>query len=251
MKLLNYEFKPTWVSILLALTLVTIFGLLGRWQLHRAMEKQAIAGEIRARARAPELEILAETGRSGMDGLWYRRAVARGRFENRGQLLIDNILHQGRPGFYVLTPLVLGDGSTRVLVNRGWVPQGRDRRELPEIGVPAGQVVVHGIIDRGPRQAISLGQPGRLSDKGPSLWLALDYAEYARQRGVALLPLTLNEDPDEAGGYARDWAPFRTKTGMHYGYAIQWFAFAVIVLVVFVYTGLKRAEGNDDGDTQE
>ena len=248
MKLANYEFKPTLLSILLAAGFIVLFCLLGRWQLYRVAEKQAIAGEITARAEAPEVELLSDTGRAGIEALWYRHAVARGHFEAAGQLLIDNILHQGRPGFYVLTPLVLGDGSTRVLVNRGWIPQGKDRRELPEITVPAGQVVVHGIIDKGPRQAISLGQPVPLSDTRPTLWLAIDYAEYARQRGVALLPLTLNLDPGEPGGYARDWPPFRARTGMHYGYAIQWFAFAVIVLVVFVYMGLKRGEGGAGGD---
>ncbi len=250
MRLLNYEFKPTPVSILLAAVFFTLFCLLGRWQIHRAAEKQGIAAEITARAEAPEIELLAETVTQASRPLWYRRALARGHYEARGQLLIDNILHHGKPGFYVLTPLLLDDGKTRVLVNRGWIPQGPDRRQLPSIRVPTGERVVHGRIDKGPRQVISMGRPPALSKAGPTLWLALDYAEYARQRGVPLLPLTLNLDADDPAGFARDWPAFRAKTGMHYGYAIQWFAFAVIVLVVFIYTGLRRGAGEDGRDSE-
>jgi len=249
MKLGHYEFKPTLLSILLVVGFMLLFSLLGRWQLHRAGEKLGIAAAISARAEAPEIELLPD-GEGTPGRLLYRRAVARGHYEQQGQLLIDNIMHQGRPGFYVLTPLLLGDGKTRVLVNRGWIPQGRDRTTLPPIDIPTGERVVHGRIDKGPRQALSIGRPVALNERGPTLWLALDYAEYAHQRGVDLLPLTLNQNPGEIGGYARDWPPFRAKTGMHYGYAIQWFAFAIIVLVVFIYTGLRRDRMNHAGNTE-
>ena len=82
--LANYEFKPTPVSILLAASFIVLFCLLGRWQLHRAAEKQAIVEAITSRAEAPELELLAHTGSVAKDALWHRHAMARGRLSVAG-----------------------------------------------------------------------------------------------------------------------------------------------------------------------
>jgi surfeit locus 1 family protein len=48
------------------------------------------------------------------------------------------------------------------------------------------------------------------------------------------------QDPDTPGGFLRSWPREMPKEGMHIGYAIQWFAFAVIALVLWLRLSLVR-----------
>ena len=55
-----------------------------------------------------------------------RRAVATGRYESDGEILLRGRSHEGRPGVHLVTPLrTAGDGAL-VLVNRGFVPETAD-----------------------------------------------------------------------------------------------------------------------------
>jgi hypothetical protein len=65
----------------------------------------------------------------------YLRVTARGRYDSRHRLLLDNQVRRGRAGYRVLTPLRM-EGDPRVLlVDRGWVPLGASRDELPAVAV--------------------------------------------------------------------------------------------------------------------
>ena len=51
----------------------------------------------------------------------FTRVRVHGEFDAARQFLLDNISHEGAPGYEVLTLLRLADGS-HLLVNRGWLP---------------------------------------------------------------------------------------------------------------------------------
>ena len=48
-------------------------------------------------------------------------------------ILLDNKVHGGTAGYYVLTPIRLADGGAIVVVNRGWIAQGASRTLRPPI----------------------------------------------------------------------------------------------------------------------
>jgi len=50
------------------------------------------------------------------------------------------------------------------------------------------------------------------------------------------------QDPDDPNGFARYWPRELPKEGMHIGYALQWFAFALIGFVLFVRLSWVRDE---------
>ncbi len=53
-------------------------------------------------------------------------------------------------------------------------------------------------------------------------------------RGVVLL------DSAQADGYERTWrATYRVGPERHLAYAVQWFAFALVAVVIYVITALK------------
>ena len=131
----------TWTRVLVLLVALAGMGptaSLGRWQLSRAAQKEAITQARSAQAALPELDgrTLAQTGLgvSVPEALLYRRLALKGEWLGEHTVYLDNRQMHGRPGFYVLTPLRLQGTDTVVMVQRGWVPrQFQDRTALPAI----------------------------------------------------------------------------------------------------------------------
>src|SRR4030065_407363 len=140
---------------LATLALLPLMIGLGMWQLDRAGQKQRLQAEYHRRHQDPAKRLLSVLEHP--EALRFRRVIARGRYEPEYQILIDNRVHQGQAGYHVLTPLRLGDGSVRVLVNRGWVPLGKDRARLPVFETPREPVEVTGLAGVPPAPGFHVG----------------------------------------------------------------------------------------------
>jgi surfeit locus 1 family protein len=144
----------------------------------------------------------------------------------------------GRPGFYVVTPLALADG-TAVLVQRGWIPRdAQDRTRLAPFSTPSDTVTVAGrIAPRVPRLY-------ELGDAGTGVVRQnLDTESFALERGLRLRPWVLIEDTRPGApsdGLQRDWPAVASGVDKHHGYAFQWFALSALTLALFVWFQLLR-----------
>jgi surfeit locus 1 family protein len=131
-----------------------------------------------------------------------------------------------------------------VLVNRGWVAGGGDRRVLPDVAVSAGATRVAGRIERLPQPALRLG--GAALPGTPPAVLVVQYPtadELAAVLGEPVFDYQLLLDPAEPGGYVRDWRVPGLPRERHLGYAGQWFALAigaVAAAVVMVFRTVRR-----------
>lgn len=210
---------------------VLLFAVLGNWQLDRAVEKRAVIADFERGGVAPDLLRLPGDARR------FQRVSARGHYEPERQFLLDNRIHEARPGVHVLTPLVLGDGSA-VLVNRGWLPFGKTRRDLPDTSVNAEPRVVAGRIDTLARPAIEL--PAKATEGWPKLVQYPRMDELSTQLGRELHPRVILLDPWESDGYIRAWAPPGATPARHLAYAVQWFAFAALAAAIWFVLGLRR-----------
>ena len=95
---------------------------LGVWQLSRADEKITLQAAVEQQALQPLLEALPDDAQPAPT--WHHRRVRlQGRWSSPHTVYLDNRQMNGRPGFFVVTPLVLADGRA-VLVQRGWLPSG-------------------------------------------------------------------------------------------------------------------------------
>jgi surfeit locus 1 family protein len=224
-----------WLVTVAALLALVITAALGRWQLGRAAEKQALQAAIDERAQLPVLAASSLAGAVDADTLLHRRVEAVGLWVAERTVFLDNRQMHGRPGFFVVTPLRLQGSDTSVLVQRGWVPRNfEDRTRVPQIHTPAGTVRVQGRI---------APVPGKLYEMGPSgtgpIRQNLDLAQFRLETGLALAPLSIQQ-LDGGDDLARDWPPINTGVDKHHGYAFQWFGLSALIAALYVWFQIVR-----------
>jgi surfeit locus 1 family protein len=228
-----------------ALTLfaVAFFCWLGSWQLGRAEQKQELLAQYEAGQRT-RITITSENA----DTLSrYQRVRISGRYDPEHQILLDNMpSHAGRPGYRVLTPMLSLAGW--LLVDRGWLPLGATRAELPNISVPAGDRDITGTMDSLPRAGITLeSAPVAADTPWPRVLSFPSQADLEQQLGHKLIPGVLLLDPSHPDGYERIWeAHLGFEPERHIGYAVQWFALAAVAAVIFVLMGFRTKKATDE-----
>lgn len=232
------RFRPARWSLLLTVFGIGVFVALGYWQLERAALKQSIQDTYERRLemdyRTPDLD-------AGRDAIAYARLLLRGRYLSAHNFLLDNQVHQGQAGYHVLTPFRLADGSRIVLVDRGWAAWG-GRREVPaEIPLPAEADTIAGIAFYPEAAAFALGRI-ELSADWPQIIPRLDLDALREQYDEDLLPFVLWLAPERPGQFVRSWQPVWLPPEKSRAYALQWFSFAALALVLFVILNLRKAE---------
>ena len=213
------------------LFLLACFVSLGLWQLSRGDVKHEIEASIAAD----------DTGYSAVSlplqdhQAWrYKRIELRGKFLSDMQFLLDNQIREGVTGYSVLTPFHVEGSNTWVLVDRGWIPQGQDRNVLPEISLVETLTNIPGSVYVPYDDSFSLGGIAEGEDSGwPRRIQYIDYQQLSERLQLELQPFTLRLDADAPDGFRRDWVESQMSASKHYGYAFQWFAMALAVLVLW------------------
>jgi surfeit locus 1 family protein len=211
---------------------------LANWQLGRAHEKEAAAARLAALAKdAPVALGAAEVGAQDVE---WRQVSARGRFDPRYGVLIDNRIRRGVAGYHVVMPLEVGKmsgGDSRyVLVNRGWVAGNPDRARLPDIRTPEATVEVTGLAVIPGRRFLELAAG---STQG-RVWQNLTLERYRKAVPIPLQPFVIQQVSPLDDGLAREWEPPDLGVNTHYGYAFQWLALAMTLLVIYLVTHVRR-----------
>ncbi len=132
---------------------------LGRWQLSRAAQKEALQADIASRGTLPTLDMPGFVASAGeLPALLHRKVQLRGLWLEAQTVYLDNRQMGGKPGFFVLTPLALEGAQQTVMVQRGWVPRNfEDRTRLAPVDTPPGLVDVDGRIGAPPARLLDLG----------------------------------------------------------------------------------------------
>ncbi len=228
----RFAFSRRWVGYL-ALTIVfaIVCSLLGMWQFARRAEARAEIDRIDTNydARAtPVGEALPSLDAFDERQKWLP-VLLEGTYLADEELLVRNRPLAGRPGFEVLTPLQLEDGTVFV-VDRGWVPTG-SRQDAPDVVPPApsGTVTV--------TARLKAGEPtlaGRTTVEGSSQIPTVHLPEVADLLGAPTYTgaygLVASEEPAPASAPTRALEPVRDE-GPHLSYALQWFVFAILAFV--------------------
>lgn len=224
---------PGWLPLLVGALLVAQFAGLGAWQISRGLEK-----------RAERTAFNSDTGfsawRHGMEIRPFQRLRATGRYDTDHQILLENIIVNGRYGYYVLTPLIGEEEEPVLLVNRGWIEKRGDLFDGASLDVATGRTTVRGRAGSLPRAGYKMGAAIDPASKWPKRAVYPDSGEVAAALGRAVQPFVLLMDHEEPDGFLRQWVPTEFGPGKHFAYAFQWFAMAVVLAALLTWNYRKK-----------
>jgi len=221
--------------VVLTIAAVTLFSTLGLWQLERANFKQDIEDQYESRLAA-DYRVFEKP--SDWQDIAFQKVELVGKFDIERSLLLDNQLNQGKAGYHVITPFRLSSGDL-VLVNRGWVPTGDSREQLPSLETPINLESAKGIVILPTDDIYRMGDI-TIGDKWPQVIPYIDIEALQPAFGTRLLPFVIWFGVDQPGLYVRDWQPVWLKPEKSRAYAWQWFAFALIASILFFILNLRK-----------
>ena len=228
---------------LTALAIAAIFALacvfLGRWQWHRHEDKAARAERIDSHYSAspvPLAKAMPGPGISLPRSREWTLVTAKGHYAAAQAMLVRNRPNNGVYGYEIVVPLRLADG-TYLLVDRGWIPNGRTAAEpsrTPE--TPAGEVTVTGWLRPGEPSLGRHMSNGQLA--------SINLAEASAQTGTSLYGAYLirRAEAGRPGEHIESPQALEspdTGQGPHLAYALQWWLAAPVGFAL-VFVGARR-----------
>ena len=225
-----------WVVTVAALLTVALTFSLGQWQLGRAAQKKALQASLDQKSQVPPfgnagLAALAVLNPPALAALSDRRVDISGQWQAAQTVYLDNRPMNGRPGFWVMTPLQLSGTDKVVLVQRGWIPRDFvDRSRLAPVETSAQEVRLQGRM--APATAKLYAFKG--ADTG-LIRQNLEIGVLAAETGLPLLPVLVLQTGPASEGLQREWAAPNTGIDKHHGYAAQWFGLSALVLGLYVW----------------
>jgi surfeit locus 1 family protein len=224
--------------------LATVAGIavacsLGTWQLGRAAEKK----ELRTRWDTMGREAIIRVPATALNAadVELRHVEARGVFEPRYGVLLDNRTLKGAAGYQIIMPLRIGDDGTYVLVNRGWIRSTGDRSRLPEVLTPRGEVTVTGTAMVPGRRILELS--GSVIEG--TVWQNLTIDRYRSVMPIPIQPFVIRQESALNDNLQRVWDPPDFGIDKHYGYAVQWFLLAVTLFIFYIATHVRRTSAQE------
>ncbi|HLH89756.1 MAG TPA: SURF1 family protein [Xanthobacteraceae bacterium] len=222
-------------SIAAACVFALLIGL-GTWQVKRLAWKEALIATVTARLAAPPAQLPPPADWARLDPARdeYRRVTVSATFENDKEALVyttGSTLRGGDtgPGYWVFTPARFAGGT--VMVNRGFVPEGRQNPATRPQGEIAGPVDIVGIM-RWPER------PGLFTPAGEpatNLWFSRDSTAIAAAKRIGpVAPFYIDqESPAAPGGLPQAGAMKPSFPNNHLGYAFTWYGLAAVLAVSF------------------
>ncbi|MBB2684793.1 SURF1 family protein (plasmid) [Rhizobium sophoriradicis] len=206
---------------------------LGTWQVQRLAWKRDLIVRVdqRVHATAVPAPARADWDKVNAGDDEYRRVSVAGTLANDKETLVYASTALG-PGYWVMTPLMLADG-TAILINRGFVPTDRRDPATRREGQLAGPVEITGLI----RMTEPEGSLLQSNDVGADRWYSRDVAAIAQKRGVgAVAPYFIDADATaNPGGLPVGGLTVIHFPNNHLVYAITWYALAAMALALLVF----------------
>ena len=239
----RFALTPKWLAFhaLTWVILVPAFIGLGQWQRDlwrdRADSQGIVLRELAA--KPVQVESVDPAGHFVAQRQQFTMVAATGRYDTAHQFMVPDRSQNENPGWYVVTPLVLSDG-TAVLVNQGWVSEqssGGPTAHPPFPPVPSGTVTAVGSLQPDETTATT-----RITDDTASLptdeIALISKADAADRLPYRVLDGSIqlkSSTPANTAANAAQMIPNPSYDNtMYIAYMIQWWAFAVIMPITWL-----------------
>ena len=226
--------SPSLTLIAMGLSLVTLFTYLGVWQLNRAEERDIAFKKVKMQMALSPIPISNKNDWNTVAP--YQKISIKGRFIEEHTVLIDNALLDGKAGYHIITAFKPDTINQYLAVNRGWVPGTKNRSILPTFTTQKKTITLNGYLKefQPPPLFFSKTENITRNKNNQPLWLYFDLPLFKKQLDLPLSPYLFIAQANKNGAFKTPLLQAESKEGMHIGYAIQWFVFALFILVLTI-----------------
>jgi len=242
MIVLGYRFKPKLWTVIVTIAFVIMFVELGKWQLSRADEKNEQYDQLEKLSKEPIVTIPSSLIK--LEDYQYREIEVKGEYQPEYTIYLDNKTHNGRAGYHVLTPIKISNSSLNVVINRGWVATGADRKILPEVPITHGETLVTGLVASPDIRTLELSDHTITG----AVWDNYNLQRYQEATGLDLQPIMVLQKDKIEDGLIREWSRPESGAAKNLGYAFQWFSLAITAIIIFLVLNVKRTNKRTDSE---
>ena len=233
------KLKSNWKASLTFFCLLLLVLSLGVWQIDRGYKKKELENTFLERQSQPVKEI--KYNMFEISDL-YRNVVLEGKYLDQ-IFLLDNKIHNGKPGLKVFSPFESINGSL-VLVSRGWI-EFEDRSNLPMIKTERNALKIQGIL-RSESKDFILENDNMKKNTNPILVQTINLDELSNYLGKPLSPYILELSELSKSAFVKTWQPINLSSFRHFGYAVQWFGLGLVLIIGYLF--FLRKEGTKENE---
>lgn len=234
------HFQPSLLAILLLIITLPILIRLGIWQVSRAQEKKDIIETVEQRKHLPEISL---DDAMAMDDADQRKVVFLGEALSQHFVVIDNQKQDNQLGYEILGVFQPENSDKAVIVSRGWLPRKDFYQKVPDIPEFTDAIIKGRLyFSKGDNAVVNANAVWEEYDN-KSLIGAFDMKtveEKFTQIGYDVEPFIVRQNADESSPFVRNWSWLAGTPQKHIAYAVQWFAMALAVFIIFLIMTLKR-----------
>ena len=233
------KLKSNWKASLTFFCLLLLVLSLGVWQIDRGYKKKELENTFLERQSQPVKEIKYNIFENSD---LYRNVVLEGKYLDQ-IFLLDNKIHNGKPGLKVFSPFESINESL-VLVSRGWI-EFEDRSNLPMIKTERNALKIQGIL-RSESKDFILENDNMKKNTNPILVQTINLDELSNYLGKPLSPYILELSELSKSAFVKTWQPINLSSFRHFGYAVQWFGLGLVLIIGYLF--FLRKEGTKENE---
>ena len=237
-----YTFSPGIFPTVVTVFFVYVMVTLGEWQYTKGEYISNQQDKINQRKHLTPVS-MQELPHEREDQIFVPVIVS-GQFDTEHHFYFDNRIVKGFAGYDIYTPFTMDDGTT-MLVNRGWLKQGRTRQELPEFDTVSTRVTFKALVDRPPSKDFMLADNVHATLSWPMVLQYVDTSEVSQMLGYAVAPMVLRLDKDAEHGFHREIPVMNLDSEKNIGYAFQWYAMTAALVVIYIAVNIRKREDNE------
>lgn len=215
------------------------------WQIDRAEEKANIISELEQKSAAAPIPLSTALETESPDMM---AVISQGSPISEVTLVTDNQTQNGRLGYEIYSLWQPSEMTKPIIVSRGWLPRKDFYQKVPEVpSFDAEQIKGTLYYSKGANTVVA---DNAVWQEFNGIWLIGQFdfqtlAEKIKQMGYDSAPFIIRLEPDADSEFVRQWEVVASPPEKHIAYAIQWFAMALALLVLFIILNLKRVKHNE------
>ncbi|UYN91821.1 MAG: SURF1 family protein [Anaerolineales bacterium] len=247
-------FSRRWLlATVLVLAAAAVMVRLGVWQLDRLEWRRAFNARVIEQANLAPMQLGAADTNLDLYSMEYRQVQITGEYLANDAVALRNqvwvTVYGNQLGYKLLMPLRIEGSDTAILVDRGWIP-AEQPLDLAQYAEP-GPVTITGQLRRAEidvQLAFNADPTLQPGEQRLELWNYLDLPRLAQQMQTPLLTSgyvqIVPQDEQTQPPFANP-PELDLSEGSHFGYAVQWFTFATILLAGYPFFARRQDLRNE------